>query len=66
MKRKIVMISTVAILGICTLNVFAQGKEEDDKPKCKAGYPLVGICTLTVEGAYVCVSAAQDLNCSHS
>ncbi len=65
MKRKVIMLSTAAILAVFTLSVFAQqGKEEDDKPKCIAGVPLIGICTWTVEGTSKCVSAAQNLNCS--
>lgn len=66
MKRKIILISAVAILGIFSLNVIAQGKEEGDKHTCNMLGPLSGVCILTVEGAYECYSATQDFNCSRS
>ncbi len=67
MKRRLIMLSTAVILGVFTLNVFAQqGKEEEDKPKCKSDHTSVGFCTWSVEGTSECVTATQNFNCCHS
>lgn len=60
------MLSTAAILGVFTFNAFAQGKEGDDKPKCKSDHAAAGFCVWSVEGTSECVTATQNFNCCHS